>query len=878
MGFELEAMTGIKQDGSMQQLLDCIQTTPVIDHHAHNILLPSEQESHPLLSITTEANGEALQHTPSTLAHMRAVRQLADILECEPTWNTVQSHLQKKRREDSDSWAKLCFRGIETVLIDDGLDTNTVYPYNWHDRLTRSPCKRIVRIEKIAEAIMTRWVEFFQARREQDRPIFNVRESILEEFSLQIEKAIGDPEVAGFKSVICYRTGLAIPHFDQLDFERGMDALLDDSETGRKLIRLEDDVLNPGFVHITAQTLVRCGSRKPFQFHTGLGDNDIRLRFSSPSHLQSFIEAYPSVPVVLLHASYPFTTEAGYLASTYPNVYLDIGEVFPMVSQEGQEIVIRQALELCPSQKLTWSTDGHWFPETYLLAVKQIRQALEKVMREYVISRILTVPEAIMAVQDLLFCTSSRLYDLKLDLKPLKEVTTMNKLPGSHPSRSTSIEGIEALERMMSEEPTVKYLRLQWVDYTATVRVRIIPIRQALDLFSQGKGVSVTKAVLGLLQTDAMAAGVRSVGQYQLYPTFSSLCLGARPGYAMVQCEFRDDGNPLPTCPRTCLRTTVERARDHGIEFLVGFEIEVVFLYSGPEGTELAYKAPRVTTAQSWSSARALQDNQMMNLLESIMSNLERAGIGIQQFHPETAPGQYEFVMDPMEPLAAVDSLICARDIIATVASKFNMRATLVPKVFPSAAGSGEHVHVSMTPPEKHQHFLAGLLKHLNGILALTYPNAASYERVSDSTWSGAALLGTWIAWGTQNRETPIRYISGSRYEIKCVDGFANPFLALGAILGSGLRGILDTEPLKHGDCLDDPAYLTTDDRRALGITSQMPRSIAEALRYFRDSATLRDILGDAAFENYLVVKEAEVEMLDEMEMEERRQWLIERY
>ncbi|KAL9592606.1 MAG: hypothetical protein Q9179_006545 [Wetmoreana sp. 5 TL-2023] len=745
-------MAGFKQDNSIQQLLDCIQTTPVIDHHAHNILLPSEQENHPLLSITTEANGEALQHTSSTLAHMRAVRQLAEILECEPTWDIVQSHLQKKRKEDSDSWAKLCFHGIETVLIDDGLDTNIVYSYNWHDRLTRYPCKRIVRIEKIAEAIMTRWVEYYQAQGEQGRPISNVRESISEEFSWEIEKAICDPEVAGFKSVICYRTGLAIPPFDQLGFERGMDAFLDESKSGRKSIRLEDNVLNPGFVHITAQTLV---------------------------------------------------------------------------------------------------------------------------LRDYVISQILTVPEAIMLVQDILFCTSNRLYDLKLDLKPLKAAMTMNTFPGSHPSPSTSIEGIEALERMMSDEPTVKYLRLQWVDYTATFRVRILPVRQALDLFSQGKGVNVTKAVLGLLQTDAMAAGVRSVGQYQLYPTFSSLCLGARPGYAMVQCEFRDDdGKPVPTYPRTFLRTTVEQARHHGIKFLVGFEIEVVFLYNGPEGTELAYKAPHVTPAQSWSSARALHDHQMMDLLESIILALGRAGVGIQQFHAESAPGQYEFVMDPMEPLAAVDSLICARDIIATVASKFGMRATLVPKAFPTAAGSGAHVHVSMTPPEKHQYFLAGLLNHLDGLLALTYPNVASYERVSDSTWSG----GTWIAWGTQNRETPIRYISGSRYEIKCMDGFANPFLALGAILGSGLHGILETEPLRHGDCLDDPANLTTDERRALGITSQMPRSIAEALRYFRESAALRNILGDAAFENYLAVKQAEVEMLDGMETEDRRQWLIERY
>lgn len=109
------------------------------------------------------------------------------------------------------------------------------------------------------------------------------------------------------------------------------------------------------------------------------------------------------------------------------------------------------------------------------------------------------------------------------------------------------------------------------------------------------------------------------------------------------------------------------------------------------------------------------------------------------------------------------------------------------------------------------------------------------------------------------------------------MDGFANPYLALGAILGAGLQGILNTEPLKHGDCLDDPANLGTDERRALGITCQMPRSIEEALSCFRKS-DLRNILSDEVFEFYLTVKEAEAEMLQNKDGEERRRWLIERY
>lgn len=118
---------------------------------------------------------------------------------------------------------------------------------------------------------------------------------------------------------------------------------------------------------------------KPLQFHTGLGDNDINLLLSDPSHLQPLIEEFPKAPFIILHSSYPFTRSAGYLAMAYSNAYLDVGEVFPMLSRDGQEAVVRQALELVPGSKLLWSTDGHHFPETYWLGNKQFRLALEKV-------------------------------------------------------------------------------------------------------------------------------------------------------------------------------------------------------------------------------------------------------------------------------------------------------------------------------------------------------------------------------------------------------------------------------------------------------------------------------------------------------------------
>ena len=339
----------------MEDLIKAIETTPIIDHHAHNLLIPSKINTYDSLSITSEARGPALkQGAPSTLSHIRAVHQLSKILDCAPNWDAVQKAIKAKREEPDDAWAKYCFQGIETVLIDDGLDTSTVHEYKWHDRLVGSECRRIVRIEPIVEAILHDIKGQYRGASPDQAKI--IAAHTMTDFAKAIKAALQDPEVAGFKSVICYRTGLAIPNTAE-HFPKALIKLLA-SQDQDGILRLQDDQLNPMFVHSTALIIEQSKVKKPFQFHTGLGDNDINLELSNPAHMQHFIENYPTVPIVLLHASYPFTTEAGYLASVYENVWLDIGEVFPFLSQDGQERIIKQALDLCPSEKLMWSTGG----------------------------------------------------------------------------------------------------------------------------------------------------------------------------------------------------------------------------------------------------------------------------------------------------------------------------------------------------------------------------------------------------------------------------------------------------------------------------------------------------------------------------------------
>ena len=359
---------------AMEELIAAIYTTPIIDNHCHPLLKPSAQVKHSRLAITTEAHGNAMRSTLSSLAHMRAVNQLSSILGCSATWDEVCAAIDHENSKPGDAWAKQCFQGIEMLLIDDGLDgIGDALDYRWHDRLAGQKSKRIVRIEKVIEDIIEGCLEKSIVANE----MFGI---VLREFEMAIETAIDDPEIVGFKSVICYRTGLNIPPtVNQAHVEKEFGQFFTNF-TGKDFKRLDNVLMNPFIVHKTAELIQKSpGAKKPIQFHTGLGDNDITLTLSSPSHLQDFIRCYPTVPIVLLHASYPWTKEAGYLASVYENVFADIGEIFPMVSKDGQENAVREILELCPSEKILWSTDGHWFAETFLLAVIQAREVFEVV-------------------------------------------------------------------------------------------------------------------------------------------------------------------------------------------------------------------------------------------------------------------------------------------------------------------------------------------------------------------------------------------------------------------------------------------------------------------------------------------------------------------
>jgi predicted TIM-barrel fold metal-dependent hydrolase len=175
----------------------------------------------------------------------------------------------------------------------------------------------------------------------------------------------------GFKTIIAYRTGLAVD--PSVDLARAQASLLEGGPVRRRGKACRDLVL---------RTALGIGAElaTPFQFHTGLGDSDLRLVESNPLLLEELLrtEEGSSVPVVLIHGSYPWHEELAYLATTKPNVHADLSlsNIFAPLTVADR---LSRILELAPAAKVLLGTDGHGEPETFWFAATVVREAWQEV-------------------------------------------------------------------------------------------------------------------------------------------------------------------------------------------------------------------------------------------------------------------------------------------------------------------------------------------------------------------------------------------------------------------------------------------------------------------------------------------------------------------
>ncbi|KAJ3220881.1 hypothetical protein HK099_003927 [Clydaea vesicula] len=397
--------------GSVYELLiQEVNSIPAIDGHAHP-LLTKIQEDIPLQSIISEAGGDALKDSDDTIVFHRTINSISWLYNTE---NSLASINKFRTEKTIAELSKICFEksNIYGVLFDDGLsgDNNSI---RYHDNFTKTRNKRVLRIEVVAQDCLNK---FFLDHSKKSSSNFNEKD--LQEF-LNLYMACIEPApepVVAFKSICAYRGGLLINVVENKEkILKGFNEAFKDF-ADKKNYKIEGGALRDCILVNALRSAVT--QNLPVQFHTGFGDKDLDLQLSNPLLLRNILELeeFKNLKISLLHV-YPFAKEAGFLASSYKNVVVDFGLSIPLLSKNGQEETLKSLFHLTPTNKIHFSTDGHFYPESFYIASKWSRECLSKILAGMVDDNEISFSTAVDVAKNILFFNANSFYNLGWNFK-----------------------------------------------------------------------------------------------------------------------------------------------------------------------------------------------------------------------------------------------------------------------------------------------------------------------------------------------------------------------------------------------------------------------------------------------------------------------------
>ncbi|NOZ26854.1 MAG: amidohydrolase family protein [Chloroflexi bacterium] len=368
---------------------------PIVDHHVHSLLRRQPRTLPAYLRLFTESDDpkQVARHVPHTVFFRWAVRRLSEFLGCEPTAEAV---LAARRDLPPDDLARRLFAdaGIETLLVDYGFRGEENLSLEELGAATGCRVEPILRLETLAEELIREHASF---------------SAFLDAFVDRIERARSDGHVA-LKSIVAYRTGLAIAPPEEDAAVEGFRRLRSQVERGEG-IRLAHKPLCDRLVLLALDIAQR--QEMPVQFHAGFGDRDVDLLQANPLHLRWVLQSgrYSRVPIVILHAGYPYVRETAYLASVYAHVFADMSLAVPFAAGDIPA-VLDELLGLAPISKVLYASDAFSIPELFWLAAQLGRRELARALQSLIDAGWLRFDEAEEAAQRILNGNARALYGL----------------------------------------------------------------------------------------------------------------------------------------------------------------------------------------------------------------------------------------------------------------------------------------------------------------------------------------------------------------------------------------------------------------------------------------------------------------------------------
>ena len=356
--------------------MEHISGLAVVDAHCHPFL--PEKESRPFEAYLTLSDiPQRREDLTSTMLYKLVMMELGRFLEVKGEASILDKR-QRRIRDDPSSYINGLFddAGIETLLVDSGYPFKEYTGYEidleFFKEMVGRQVHEIFRLEATLFGLLKELIPFDDA---------------VEDMRLKIKEAVNGG-VISLKSVIAYRTGLEYRNWSWEVAKQSWEEMMELVKGGVK----PSDVLSArnNCSKSVYDTFLMTGIEEagrldvPIQIHTGMGDSpSMDLRLSNPAHLYSLLqdERTKKAKIVLTHGGYPYAEEAAFLTSAYPNVYLDFSQTIPFISI-GVKNRLFNLLEMAPTTKIMYGSDGFNIPEIHWFSAVQTKKALMSLLAE----------------------------------------------------------------------------------------------------------------------------------------------------------------------------------------------------------------------------------------------------------------------------------------------------------------------------------------------------------------------------------------------------------------------------------------------------------------------------------------------------------------
>ena len=401
----------------------------------------------------------------------------------------------------------------------------------------------------------------------------------------------------------------------------------------------------------------------------------------------------------------------------------------------------------------------------------------------------------------------------------------------------------------MIEDEGVQFIRLQFT-----------------DIFGILKNVAVTPGQMERVFNNRYSfAGSAAFGdrytfddKLYLYPdldTFTILPWRPQQGkVAKVACNIcLEDGTPFEMCSRNILKNVISEIGKDGYSVTADPECEFFLFHTSENGL------PTNGTHEMAGYMDVGPIDFGENARRDIVLMLEEMGFEIESSHHEHAPAQHEVDFAEDEALKLADSLQTFKFAVRSIAKRFGLYATFMPKPRMDVAGSGMHMNLKLMKDGKNVFrnedgsasqeayaFAAGIIKHAQALVAIGNPTVNSYKRLF-----GGHEAPCTISWSSKGERAFVKIDSDmedTKVELRFPDGSANPYLLLACSIKAGLDGIKNKLEI-GAECK------TASDYAAAPL---LPENLSEAIKALNADELLINTLGKEFVDIFTYIKHNE--------------------